>query len=305
MVSAVAYGGGPSSTVSMTWSSAVGWSVPTPLGSVGLLADAASVGTQADELVVVSGDGALTLTRLGAVPTQQTVTSDGLEGILDVRPDDTVDVLYWTTDAGGWALGHWSDDTAVERLAWSSNEGVRTGSRVVLSADDDELWAFFQWDHALYSARRDAVGTWAVQEVLRMPSDSCGQEPYDAYATCDLNQGYATPLALVRTAGGTALVYGVRTQTDTLTAVYQPGPAGGMYEWSEAAPWRGEVLLAPVDVGTGLGPSEVLLDGVISTSGQLVVDAAGQGHLALSDLECSGVTDWATRYVVIGPSLLP
>ncbi len=70
-------------------------------------------------------------------------------------------------------------------------------------------------------------------------------------------------------------------------------------------PWTGtveHVVFGP-SAGT-VGAPTVLLDGVVATAGQALVDGGGQVQLVMKDHDCHAYDPWAARIATIDPAAL-
>lgn len=289
---ALAYGGSPGSTVHLGWDAATGWSPPTS-PALDLFVDPVAVGVADGELVLLQPAG--TLGRLGPPVTTESVLSDIDRPSVAVRADDTVDSYGWAVEGRSFRLVHGAD--GLVEVVWDSGVNTLETGRIVAIEGDDGLYVFFDHGPDLYGAVRRG-GVWTIERLTSLPNLDCGPPPYDPTETCAVDQAAATPLVAVWTDEGPLLVHGLRHRQAVLTAV-QAGFGGYLYyEWSPWPAWAGDVRAAVWTPGSGLGPADIWLDGVVAThgQGQLVGDRL---HLALHDVECQGLFLAAARYVEV------
>jgi len=297
---------GAGNTGVSTWDAATGWSSRSAVPGAGLLAAPYAVIAVDGAAAMVSGDGSIQRHVLSAPPSQALVASSHAASVQQLRPGQTeADVWMWGTDADGWVLQRWSSDRAADALdsAWSPGSFGRSASAIV-PLPIAEPAVMVQWDHALHVVFDGGAG-WTELLIDTGPSEDCSAPPYYAGDVCQHDEGYVSPIATWVDGSDAALVYGRTTRTGQRTAVYMPGPAGGYYAWSDPPPWTGTVEHVVFDPGAGtVGAPTVLLDGVVATAGQALVDGGGQVQLVMKDHDCRAYDPWAARVATIDPAAL-
>jgi hypothetical protein len=242
---------------------------------------------------------------LSTPPEQVTVTNAGSSAVVGLRPGGTADVFLWATDSFGWLLEHWgSDAPALLDPAWSPGSSVREGSALVPLPTADPA-VLVQWDHELRVVHRRGPYDWAQEVIDAGPTEDCARPPYDPGDVCLHDEGYLAPIATWADGANALIVYGRYTRTGQRTATYMPGPAGGYFAWTDPPPWNGTVEYAVFDPAAGtVSAPALLLDGVVASAGQAVLDGSGQVQLVMKDHACRAFEDWATRIAVVDPAAL-